>query len=212
MFLNKSVFKKLIKSAYKFGDLRVGRIYDGLVVVGAAWSVWMDEEYVPNWIKAALIEIIGTLPFEDELIHYKKGEIDQMVLVNDQLNLPKRFTAAKEPYIVTPVICSNGYHALQTLQHKQSLELKAVNKDLFDLIDASNLNEECPASGQWKEDYEGAPSGPATSKDKPWEYMWANSCCVVSLMGMNINGGAALTVMHALAEIDFAKEEAKKWE
>ena len=74
MFLNKTVFKKWIKEAYNSGILVVGRVFDGLVLAGSHWIVWADEEHVPNWVKAAVIEHVGHLPSEGTMIQYGKGE------------------------------------------------------------------------------------------------------------------------------------------
>ena len=64
MFLNKTKFKKMMKEAYNGGGLRVGRIYDGLVISSGTWSSWPREGDIPNWLKAAVIELAGELPEE----------------------------------------------------------------------------------------------------------------------------------------------------
>lgn len=105
MFLNKTMFKKWIKSAYQHNGLVVGRIYGGLVLSGANWVTWTQDGYVPNWLKAAIMEHVGELPGAGKVFRAKKDEVSQYeVSDNPYLNLPERWKEAKVPFVVTPII------------------------------------------------------------------------------------------------------------
>lgn len=77
MFLNKAKFKKMMKEAYNRGGLKVGRIYDGLVLSSDTWISWTRDGDVPNWLKGAVMELTGENGFiwkyerSDDLSRYQ---------------------------------------------------------------------------------------------------------------------------------------------
>ena len=64
MFLKISMFKGLIKSAWKGSGLTVGNDGDGIYLVGSYWSIWLARWEMTNKAKAAIIELTGGLPSE----------------------------------------------------------------------------------------------------------------------------------------------------
>ena len=111
MFLNKTMFKKWIKNAFNHGGLTVGYLYDGLVIAGNPWVVWIREDDIPNWVKAAVMEYTGELPkygcvFKAE----KDSAIQYEISENEYFNLPERFMEAKTPFTVTPVIYAANWN------------------------------------------------------------------------------------------------------
>lgn len=61
MFIKTSIFKKLLKEAYKNDNLSVGHSEKAKVyyIVGGYWFVAIQEQFFPNAEKAALVELIG---------------------------------------------------------------------------------------------------------------------------------------------------------
>ena len=74
MFIKTSIFKKLLKKAYKNDNLSVGHSEKAKVyyIVGGYWFVAVQEQFFPNAEKAALVELIGDLP-RDEYIKMNHG-------------------------------------------------------------------------------------------------------------------------------------------
>lgn len=56
MFLKISMFKGLIKSAWKGSGLTVGNDGDGIYLMGSYWSIWLARWEMTNKAKAAIIE------------------------------------------------------------------------------------------------------------------------------------------------------------
>ena len=75
MFIKTSIFKKLLKEAYKNDNLSVGHSGKAKVyyIVGGYWFVAVQEQFFPNAEKAALVELIGDLP-RDEYVRIHKDE------------------------------------------------------------------------------------------------------------------------------------------
>lgn len=62
MIFNKSVFKKLLKEAYKSSGLLVANKNGRIVLSGSWWVMTMAEEVFTKEGKAALVELTGQLP------------------------------------------------------------------------------------------------------------------------------------------------------
>ena len=83
MVFNKSVLKKLIKSAYKTCGLLVANMDDRIVLAGGWWMMSAKERYVPNWALAAVIELTGEIP--------AAGESFRATSQGNQMELPNEF-------------------------------------------------------------------------------------------------------------------------
>lgn len=200
MFLNKTVFKKWIKEAYNSGILVVGRVFDGLVLAGSHWIVWADEEHVPNWVKAAVIEHVGHLPSEGTMIQYGKGELDQYVDADDWMNLPKQFLEAKQSYTVTPIVYQGGYFSYRAIQNKDNLKLLALPEPLYGVIDFSNLER---SGGDPNRKPESRPAGPAAQAHMPEMLYWKNEQSALALRIMGPSEKLFDDVVARLSDIDF---------
>ncbi len=85
MFLNKTQFKKWVKDAFKGGGLTVGRVYGGLVICGGTWTIWTEEGYVPNWVKATVMEYAGELPKAGYVFKAKKDNPVQYEIARERI-------------------------------------------------------------------------------------------------------------------------------
>lgn len=197
MFINKTVFKRLLKEAYNGHQLKIGKVYGGTVIFGGYWKIWVrDGNYMPNWFKAVVIELIGELPDKGMVVEYGKGEPPQQTISeNEAYNLHTLYMSAKRPYTVTPMIYEKGYTALHFLQNDETKEIAALPEELFGLIDFSNMErEEC------------RPSGPASDRYGE-RFYWANEACVLELCGVRSYDDKVLEIMSQLSEIDFREDE-----
>lgn len=195
MFLNKTMFKKWIKNAFNHGGLTVGYIYDGLVISGSAWVVWADEGFIPNWVKAAVMEYTGELPklgcvFKAE----KDSPIQYEISENAFLNLPERFMEAKIPFTVTPVIYAANWDSYRMMQCRQTNSLIAVSENLYGVIDLKELEDES------------IPMGPASRNEQGEILIWKNQHSALAVCSSKL-GDDGNRVIEALKRIDFRKEE-----
>lgn len=195
MFLNKTMFKKWIKDAFNHGGLTVGYIYDGLVMSGSTWVVWVDEGSIPNWVKAAVMEYTGELPkigcvFKAE----KNSPIQYEISENAYLDLPERFMEAKLPFIVTPVVFDTNWSAYRILQSKKTGSLIALSESLYRIIDLKELEDES------------APMGPSARNEQGDLLIWKNQNSALAVCSSKL-GDDGNRVLEALESIDFRKED-----
>lgn len=203
MFLNKAIFKKWIKEAYSHGGLRVGRVFDGFVLAGSHWGVWADEDEMPNWVKAAVIEYAGKLPEEGKVFRVQKDELEQYLIADDYMDLPSRFLEAKIPYTVTPIVYGGKYNAYRLLQDKRTLRIITLPEELYSVIDFSNLgkNDKNPNGAA-----ENRPAGPVAASPSAGIVYWKNEQSALALCTALTGDGKANETISLLSEIDFGEE------
>ena len=135
MFIKTSIFKKLLKEAYKNDNLSVGHSEKAKVyyIVGGYWFVAIQEQFFPNAEKAALVELIGDLP-RDEYVRIHKNESRQQ-LVPDEMKI---LLAEKEPdeYLeeTNLLIEEPKFEVISRLLTNGS-ELTPINEGLYNMID-----------------------------------------------------------------------------
>lgn len=83
MVFNKSVFKKLIKTAYKTCGLLVANKDDRIILAGGWWMMSVEEKWFPKWGMAAVIELTGEIP--------AAGESFRATSQGNQMELPNEF-------------------------------------------------------------------------------------------------------------------------
>lgn len=190
MFLNKTMFKKWIKNAYGHQGLTVGRIYGGLVVSGVNWIVWTRDGYIPNWLKAAIIEYAGELPKEGTVFQAKKDEVPQYEMSeNPYLNLPERFREANVPFQVLPIIYDTKWSRYRLVQCRSSGEIIPLPSGYYDIIDVREI-----------EGSESYPVGPASRDERGGILIWKNeiSALAVTRGEMSESGFPVLKALRGL--------------
>ena len=83
MVFNKSVFKKLIKTAYKTCGLLVANKDGRIILAGGWWMMSVEEKWFPKWGMAAVIELTGEIP--------AAGESFRATSQGNQMELPNEF-------------------------------------------------------------------------------------------------------------------------
>lgn len=193
MFLNKSIFKKWLKAAYNGSGLKVGMVYDGLVVSGSSWVSWTKRETIPNWFKAALIELTGELPQEGEMMEFKKGDNPQMVIPNTYHDLPYKFMEAKINLEVTPVVYGSKWNQYRLLQRKDTNEIVTLSEDMYSVIDFSSLEEES------------IPAGPSSEGRECDVIYWKNEFSALALCAYKMDD--PLGLIDLLESINFWRDK-----
>lgn len=77
MFINPVVFKKLIKEAWEARVLILSQKEGVLMIQGGYWIVDAQMDVIPYKVRAALVELCGTLPEEGMTFRAGKGEAPQ---------------------------------------------------------------------------------------------------------------------------------------
>lgn len=191
MFLNKTMFKKWIKSAYQHNGLVVGRVYGGLVLSGANWVTWTQDGYVPNWLKASIMEHVGELPGAGQVFRAKKDEVSQYeVSDNHYLNLPERWKEAKVPFVVTPIIYDTRWKHYRLLQCRDTGRIVPVPSGCYDIIDVREL------------ETDGRPMGPSARTDRGDALIWKNENAALAVCRGDVSE-AGLPVLEVLAGLEY---------
>lgn len=163
MFIKTSVFKSLLKQAYKYGCLIVGNDGECIFVAGAYWVLQMQEKRIPNKLKAAIIELTGDLPGSGEIFRAKAGEPNQYELqYYEDYNVQSMAAAASVELTVTRSGYYNAKGSLRVLQNRTNGHLFLIDEKLIQLISVEEL-----------EETEGKPVGPLLQQARQ-RVFWTN--------------------------------------
>ncbi len=83
MIFNKSVFKKILKEAYKGYGLLVGNNDGRIILSGQWWIMTMDEDVFNKDGRAALVQLTGVLP--------EPGEYWRSTSAGNQIEMPPEY-------------------------------------------------------------------------------------------------------------------------
>ena len=195
MFLNKTKLKQLIKSSFRWEGLTVGRIYGGLVVAGGTWITWTEDGYIPNWLKAAVMEYTGELPQEGCAFKAKKDEpIQYEIADNDFYDLPEMKRKCIFAYTVTPVVVDSKHSSIRIIQQDSTLNTLAVPEKYYDMIDLSELGEE------------NAPAGPSSMDKNGSILIYKNEHSAYAFTTMDGTDDITRKVMEHMDSINFSEE------
>lgn len=190
MFLSLVGLKKLLKGAYKGGGLIVGNLEGGLVAMGASstWGIRVEEEHIPNKLKAALIELIGDLPEAGEIYNYKPGSVQAEIDLG-RFDFQGMWRQARDFAADTPFILRSKWEEYLLVQIHSTMELRAVSRKLTDMIGAKDLDHEL----------EGMPGRPAYSQGILY---WKNETMVYWAGTSVLDEGLEEKVLPNLAFLD----------
>lgn len=145
MFLKPTIFKKLIKEAWAGGGLTVGCNGKTLFVEGGYWVINMKMRYVPNNLKASLVELVGELPAAGEVFESHKGEENQQVMEftkewDLEDNLPEDSRAGWPTVITMNTNKNSSYPSrlVQTIDRRITL----ISDIFIDLVDNKYIDED----------------------------------------------------------------------
>lgn len=193
MFVNKTKFKRMIKEAYNGSGLTVGMIYEGLVIWSGQWATWTKEGYVPNWVKAAVMEYTGELPERGNVFQAKKEHpLQYEISENKYFDLPTIFQKSKCPFNATPMIYDEGWKQYRFLQNNRTKDIVAVNMALYDVLDMKELEQESH------------PYGPCAESDEGNVLLWRNENSVLAMRKSQITS-ENIPAMDLLKQYDFEK-------
>ena len=194
MFLNKTKLKQLIKNSFRWEGLTVGRVYEGLVVAGGRWITWTEDGYIPNWLKAAVMEYTGELPKQGCMFKARKDEpIQYEIAENSLYDLPEMKRKCRFAYTVTPVVIKDQHSQMRLLQQNTSGSILAVPETCCEIIDLSELGDE------------NAPSGPASVSESGGILLYKNEHSAYAFTPLDGVRDDVREIMDAVSAIDFSK-------
>ena len=177
-----------MKEAYNRGGLKVGRIYDGLVLSSGTWISWTRDGDVPNWLKGAVMELTGELPEEGDLFQASCADgIQYQIKDNPIYDLPGRFRESHFTFTDTKVTRED----IRFFQNKQDRGIIAVNERFASLIDLKELQGENP------------PMGPVSATEKGDSLIYKNEESAFCFMRLSPSNSQTMEVMNILGSISF---------
>lgn len=190
MFLNISKFTKLMKEAYKT-KLVVGDLNGGTIIHSGHWLVWMDNDYIPNKIKATIMELAGELPMVGFVFEINKSlDAPQLVLEHDPLHrLIESVEKADYKLIDTKLVLSKR-SGIRLFQSTKTNNIVGIPEEQFQIIDKYAINY----------DIEGEPTGPCYTGTEHSPLYWYNSLCTVVIHPNILEKN---DLIEALEEVDF---------
>lgn len=196
MFLNKTLLKKTIKHSFRWEGLTVGRICGGFVVAGGTWVTWTEDGYIPNWLKAAVMEFTGELPQQERVFRAKKDEPIQYEIADDTIyDLPSLFQRSRFAYAVTPVVVKGKFGEIRILQQNSTLNPLGIQEKFYEMIDLSELGEE------------NAPAGPSSMNAEGSIMIYKNEHSAYAFCPVDGTTDVVRKVMGQIGMIDFNEED-----
>lgn len=135
MVFNKSVFKKMIKTAYKTCGLLVANKDGRIILAGSWWMMSVEEKWFPKWGMAAVIELTGEIP--------AAGESFRATTAGNQMELPNEFVLGlddnydnkekTDQYLDTHLLNDSGFNLARYLRSGKNIV--AVNEMIIELYD-----------------------------------------------------------------------------
>ncbi|QHQ61366.1 hypothetical protein Ana3638_11765 [Anaerocolumna sedimenticola] len=198
MFINPTHLKKLMTAAYKGGGIRIGYFDEGYIIIAGTWMVWLDVNYIPNKVKAIIMELAGVLPEEDTVfIVSKEKPMPQTEMdIHSYFHINTLEKEAKYPVTLSNVLLDKHFNVYRLMQVNESKQLVMMDMNHLNLIDLNEIDY----------DQENTLSGPCTNFGQSM-YFWRNATCTLLLMGTAVP--AENPVITALSVIDFEKEAKK---
>ena len=135
MFITTQGFKKLIKQAYKTGDLHIANDGLGYTIAGGYWRIWIKHDWIPKKELAAIIELAGELPEEGRAFAaYEEGNQHEIKFPNERSAMAIALEC-EMMLEITPLVLryATGQQA-RVLQRADTGEIALINDQFTDMI------------------------------------------------------------------------------
>lgn len=191
MIFNKTVFKKLLKTAYKSSGLMVANNSGRIIIAGSWWVMAMEEKVFTNEGRAALVELTGQLPVPGECWKSTSAG-NQMMMPLEFMNIDEKIEeiSENEPFSKTDII-------LDTLRerrlYKRGNTVVCINEIVQTLLDPDTVCDE-------EDDYiQGAY---AENVEDPLFLYWKTNECSFAAAKVEINKPEHVVFLKELAMLD----------
>ncbi len=190
MIFNKTVLKRLMKTAYKGAGLLVANNKGKILLEGGWWIAEINEDAFPKEAKAALVELTGCLPEE--------GECFRSTSAGNQVEMPKELhdisivkengIFEQEPFLKTKIIMD----FLTPIRiYQQGQIIAPINELIPELLENPSLQE-------WED---GGTEGPFNRGEV---YYWFSSTCSLVAGGIKIEKPETVKILKELEKINLA--------
>lgn len=167
----------MLKQAYKTGGFVIGNDGGKVFIESGSWIIRVDEEYLPNKEKAAIIELAGELPAQGEAFECKKDETNQYTVPwNEYWNPDKTFDESGVEFADTGIIMQYSLENLRVMQEKKSGRCVVLSEQYFNLVDINNINLS----------HEIEPKGPVALTEEGKTLYWKNNIMSLGLCTVQI--------------------------
>lgn len=135
MFIKTTVFKRLLKQAYKRDLLQVGHEDNTNIyyIIGGYWAIMVEKRFFTNAAKAALVELIGDLPKNESIKIYSDGTRKQ--LIDDSAWFALALQEPEEYLEETNLLMEEEKFGVLSRLFSTGKNLIPVNEGLYSLID-----------------------------------------------------------------------------
>lgn len=135
MFIKTTVFKRLLKQAYKRDLLQVGHEDNTNIyyIIGGYWAIMVEKRFFTNAAKAALVELIGDLPKNESIKIYSDGTRQQ--LIDDSAWFTLALREPEEYLEKTNLLVEEEKFGVLSRLFSAGEKLIPVNEGLCSLID-----------------------------------------------------------------------------
>lgn len=129
-----------MKASLKKSGLTVGNVNDHYLVYSDNWGVYIDAVYASNKFKAAIMELTGDLPEQEEcyLYRFNQNENVEPETVLDYPDPYEQWKAAKDFAVVAPVMLSAWPHEYIVCQRHSDLGFLVADRSLSDRVISRN--------------------------------------------------------------------------
>ena len=197
MFINESVFKRLIKKAYGAGRLHIYVNKLGWVYIGGGyWNIQIPRKSMTNKMLASLIEIIGELPKHEEAFTYSKEETQELMpsYFSDIFEAYDEYTDAFSP---TRLLMHTSRADLAIWQRMSGDPVKVLLPSYAnDIIDTTHI--------EGGENYPEAPKG---QRDRAHCLIWRNNDMALQIICIHTEYKGESDLMTKLNESNLAWTE-----
>lgn len=193
MFLDLNKTIKIIKQAYRT-RLQIGNLEGNTIISSGYWAISIDNEKVPNKIKAIIMELAGELPRPGMLFEVNKSYPNPQILIDENtiVDILDNVKIANFKVYMTSLSVNNNMRLFQT-QIVGGTMMQGISEDYLSIIDKTAIDYEI----------EGEPTGPCTITNHGGVY-WYNSTGTVVIYPIKLKESP---IFDALLGVDFSKED-----
>lgn len=190
MFINPSIFKKLIKEAWEHQILILSQKEGYLMIQGGYWLVEADMTVIPYKVRAALVELCGMLPEEGMTFRAGKGsslqyEFEQTVHW-DWFELA-RVENLPDAYMTRALYETKNGTLCRVMKYGQEREL------------IQNMITEAISPGEIMENWEDQVTGPVVFHEG---FVWKNSAGTAIFLPIKLDDDAAQSYIRCLEDME----------